>query len=72
MSKCIKKDCNGDLEFNESKGVYSEYWYCVKCNTDYSVSVELVRDFENMESIENSLNNCQCAIDGTNICKGNC
>jgi len=57
MSKCIKKDCNGDLEINESKGVYSEYWYCVKCNTDYSVSVELVRDFENMESIEDSLNN---------------
>lgn len=57
MSKCIKRDCNGDLEFNESKGVYSEYWYCVKCNTDYSVSVELVRDFENMESIEDNLNN---------------
>ena len=69
MSKCIKYNCNGELEFNESKGVYSEHWYCVKCNADYSVSVELVRDFDNMELIED---NCQCSIDGTDICKGNC
>ncbi len=56
MSKCIKNNCNGELEFNESKGVYSENWYCVKCNSDYSVSVELVRDFDNMELIEDNLN----------------
>lgn len=72
MSKCIKNNCNGELEFNESKGVYSENWYCLKCNSDYSVSVELVRDFENMELIESLSNDCQCAIDGTDICKGNC
>ena len=55
MSKCIKTGCNGKLELNESKGVYSEHWYCLKCDTDYSVSVELVRDFKNMETIEDSL-----------------
>ena len=52
MSKCIQKNCNGDLEFNESKGVYSEHWFCVECDTDYSVDVELVRDFKNMETID--------------------
>jgi hypothetical protein len=51
MSKCIQKNCDGELEFNESKGVYSEHWFCVKCDSDYVVSVELLRDFENMEYI---------------------
>ena len=54
MSKCIQKNCNGDLEFYESKGVYSEHWFCVECDTDYSVNVELVRDFKNMERIPNT------------------
>ena len=54
MSKCIQKNCDGELEFNESKGVYSEHWFCVECDTDYSVDVELVRDFKNMERIPNT------------------
>jgi len=45
--KCKK----GILEFGESIGVYTEYYYCSVCNIDYEVDVELVRDWADIREV---------------------
>ena len=49
-SSCPK--CKGDLEWDSGSDMESEKWYCLGCNSDFEVQVEMVRFWDTLKEVE--------------------
>jgi transposase-like protein len=44
--------CQGDLEWDSGSDMESEKWYCLGCNSDFEVKVEMVRFWDTLKEIK--------------------
>lgn len=46
---CTCPKCNGELEWYSGSDMESEKWYCLACNSDFEVQVEMVRFWDTLK-----------------------
>ena len=45
--------CQSHLEHDRNLDWENEIWICANCNTEFSVHIEFVRDWEDIEEVKN-------------------